>query len=116
MVTMIWNVRGSVWNRWDPHLHAPGTLLTDHFKGDWEAYLSAVENSSPRIRALGVTSLRSLVSRQNVPVFGDLVGVDFTAPSQPTSPKRVCPDQSGGITSITSGLPVIRPDSLLTEP
>ena len=55
MVTMIWNVRGSVWNRWDPHLHAPGTLLTDHFKGDWEAYLSAVENSSPRIRALGVT-------------------------------------------------------------
>jgi hypothetical protein len=47
MVTMIWNVRGSVWNRWDSHLHAPGTLLTDHFKGDWEAYLSAVENSSP---------------------------------------------------------------------
>lgn len=49
-----WSV-GAVWRRWDPHLHAPGTLLEDQFKGDWNAYLTAIETSSPRIEALGVT-------------------------------------------------------------
>jgi hypothetical protein len=52
---MIWNPRGSVWHRWDPHLHAPGTLFADQFGGDWEAYLAAVEKSDPPITALGVT-------------------------------------------------------------
>jgi ABC-type lipoprotein export system ATPase subunit len=49
------NPRGSVWHRWDPHIHAPGTLLNDQFNGDWEAYLQGIEESSPSIQALGVT-------------------------------------------------------------
>ncbi len=49
------NPRGSMWHRWDPHLHAPGTLLSDQFQGNWEAYLQKIEESSPPIRALGVT-------------------------------------------------------------
>jgi ABC-type lipoprotein export system ATPase subunit len=49
------NPRGSVWHRWDPHLHAPGTLLNDQFNGDWDAYLTQVRKSSPVVRALGVT-------------------------------------------------------------
>jgi len=52
---MIWNPRGSIWHRWDPHIHAPGTLLSDQFGGDWEGYLAAIEKSDPIIRALGVT-------------------------------------------------------------
>jgi hypothetical protein len=55
MFSMIWNPRGSIWHRWDPHLHAPGTVLSDQFKGDWETYLSRIENSDPIVRALGVT-------------------------------------------------------------
>jgi ABC-type lipoprotein export system ATPase subunit len=47
--------RGSEWRRWDPHLHAPGTLLSDQFGGDWEKYLRRVESSSPTVQALGVT-------------------------------------------------------------
>lgn len=46
---------GSMWHRWDPHLHAPGTLRNDQFGGNWEAYLTQIENSSPRVVALGVT-------------------------------------------------------------
>ncbi len=44
------------WHRWDPHIHAPGTLLSDQFKGDWEA-LSRHGRTLPRpkIEALGVT-------------------------------------------------------------
>jgi ABC-type lipoprotein export system ATPase subunit len=52
---MSWNPRGSIWHRWDPHLHAPGTALADQFEGDWEAYLSSIENSAPSIRGLGIT-------------------------------------------------------------
>lgn len=49
------DAKGSLWHRWDPHLHAPGTLLNDQFGGDWEAYLARIEQSDPRIEALGVT-------------------------------------------------------------
>jgi hypothetical protein len=49
--------RGSQWKRWEPHVHAPGTILNDQFKGDnaWEQYLTALENSSPKIEAVAVT-------------------------------------------------------------
>lgn len=47
--------RGSEWHRWDPHLHAPGTLLADGFKSDWDGYLDAIESAQPVVRALGVT-------------------------------------------------------------
>ena len=63
---MIWNPRGSIWHRWDPHIHAPGTLLSDQFKGDWESYLSTIENASPTIRALGVTDYFSLQTYKEV--------------------------------------------------
>src|SRR5712691_4315423 len=52
--------RGSLWNRWDPHLHAPGTLLNDQFKGDWGKYFDRIENASPIVRALGVTDYFSI--------------------------------------------------------
>ena len=47
--------RGSEWRRWDPHLHAPGTLLADGFKGDWQTYLERLESALPSVEALGVT-------------------------------------------------------------
>lgn len=49
--------RGSEWRRWEPHIHAPGTIMNDQFKGPnaWEDYLTALENASPKIKALGVT-------------------------------------------------------------
>jgi hypothetical protein len=49
--------RGSEWHRWDPHLHAPGTLLNDGYPAadGWELFLKAIEAASPAIRAIGVT-------------------------------------------------------------
>ena len=49
--------RGSEWHRWDPHIHAPGTLLNDQFGANdpWDAYLTAIENRTPKIEAIGVT-------------------------------------------------------------
>jgi ABC-type lipoprotein export system ATPase subunit len=60
------NSRGSEWRRWDPHLHAPGTLLSDQFGGDWETYLQSVEQSSPVVQALGVTDYFCIETYRNV--------------------------------------------------
>lgn len=50
--------RGSEWHRWEPHIHAPGTLLADQYPGTetgWEDYLLALETATPTLRAIGIT-------------------------------------------------------------
>lgn len=49
--------RGSEWHRWEPHIHAPGTVLNDQFGGadPWEAYLTTLEGLSPKVEAIAVT-------------------------------------------------------------
>lgn len=48
---------GSLWNRWYPHIHVPGTALNDQYKGSgaMDEFIRRVEASEPRILALGVT-------------------------------------------------------------
>src|SRR5260370_42705380 len=60
--------RGSLWNRWDPHIHAPGTILSDRYAGPnpWEEFLTRVEQSSPAVRALGVTDYLSIETYEKV--------------------------------------------------
>ena len=52
--------RGSEWRRWDPHVHAPGTLLNDKFT-DWQEYLRVIE-AQDQVRVLGVTDYLSLTT------------------------------------------------------
>jgi len=52
--------KGSTWLRWDPHIHCPGTLKADEFKGDWSAYFAAIESAKPRPAVLGITDYFSL--------------------------------------------------------
>ena len=49
--------RGSEWRRWEPHIHAPGTILNNQFGGDdpWNCYLTTLETMSPKIEAIAVT-------------------------------------------------------------
>jgi predicted ATPase len=49
--------RGSEWRRWEPHIHAPGTVLNNQFGGSdpWGAYLDALEATAPQIEAIAVT-------------------------------------------------------------
>jgi hypothetical protein len=62
------NPRGSLWNRWDPHIHAPGTVLNDQYRGTdpWEEFLSRIENSTPPIKVLGITDYYSIEVYQKV--------------------------------------------------
>ncbi|HGM8383640.1 TPA: TrlF family AAA-like ATPase [Pseudomonas aeruginosa] len=49
--------RGSEWRRWEPHIHAPGTVLNNQFGGGsaWDTYLENLEAATPKIEALAVT-------------------------------------------------------------
>ncbi|MBZ7921537.1 AAA family ATPase [Ensifer adhaerens] len=49
--------RGSEWRRWEPHIHAPGTVLNNQFGGGspWENYLTSLETVTPKIEAIAVT-------------------------------------------------------------
>lgn len=49
--------RGSEWHRWEPHIHAPGTILNNQFGAadPWEPYLATLEGRSPEIEAIAVT-------------------------------------------------------------
>lgn len=49
--------RGSEWRRWEPHIHAPGTVMNNQFSGPtaWSDYLTALEKAAPVIEAIAVT-------------------------------------------------------------
>lgn len=79
-----WNPRGSEWTRWDPHIHAPGTINSDLFGGDWDGYIRAINFAEPTIRALGVTDYYSLQTYRDVRRFwaaGKLPQVEFIFPN-----------------------------------
>jgi hypothetical protein len=65
--------RGSEWHRWEPHIHAPGTVLADQYpkKDAWDPYLNAVELVSPALRAIGVTDYCIPRSYERVKAFRD---------------------------------------------
>jgi hypothetical protein len=77
---------GSRWNRWEPHIHAPGTVLNDQFKGtdNWERYLQALEDATPPIRVLGITDYYSTGTYERVLEAkrrGRLTGCDLIFPN-----------------------------------
>ena len=49
--------RGSEWHRWEPHIHAPGTILNNQFgvSDPWSSYLSTLEALTPKVEAVAVT-------------------------------------------------------------
>lgn len=54
--------RGSVWRRWDPHIHTPGTALNDQYIGEeaWNTFLTEIETVDPQIQAIGITDYFSI--------------------------------------------------------
>lgn len=65
--------RGSEWNRWDLHIHAPTSAKNNNFSttlGEqkisgnqekvWEAYISHIEKLPPEVKVLGITDYYSI--------------------------------------------------------
>ncbi|MEQ8470014.1 MAG: AAA family ATPase [Marinoscillum sp.] len=76
---------GSIWLRWEPHIHAPGTILNDEFADTGlDKYLTKIETSLPVIKALGITdyySLNTYKSVINAKKAGRLAHCDFLFPN-----------------------------------
>ncbi len=68
--------RGSEWHRWEPHIHAPGTILNDGYTGPdvWDRYLSALEQANPVLRAIGITDYCSIETYKRVKAAKDNEG------------------------------------------
>jgi AAA domain, putative AbiEii toxin, Type IV TA system len=102
--------RGSEWLRWEPHIHAPGTILNDQFAAnDWDAYIAKLVSASPAIEVIGVTDYYVTDAYQRLSAAkdaGQLPGVKFIFPNvevRLTAPTKtgyvnahlmVCPDDS----------------------
>ena len=55
--------QGSLWRRWDPHVHLPGTLFNDQFgTTSVDEAMDALGACEPRIEAIGVTDYYSTAS------------------------------------------------------
>ncbi len=67
-INVIANPAGSVWHRWDPHIHMPGTLKNDNFSGEdvVEDYINLLNEATPPIRAIGITDYYVLDSYEKL--------------------------------------------------
>ncbi|RUU14140.1 hypothetical protein EOD23_02040 [Mesorhizobium sp. USDA-HM6] len=64
--------KGSDWLRWEPHIHAPGTVLEDRYPADgFGAYLNALESATPVMRAIGITDYCVTASYERVKAAKD---------------------------------------------
>ena len=82
----IFNPIGSIWHRWDPHIHIPGTLKNDNYKGEnpLDEFVQRINISSPPIKALGITEYYVLDGYEKIlPIFnaGKLPNVKLLFPN-----------------------------------
>ncbi len=74
--------RGSVWRRWDLHVHTPETAMENRF-GSWDEYLTAIE-ANPDVRVLGITDyllLDNYVTLKNHRDSGRIKNINFILPN-----------------------------------
>jgi hypothetical protein len=93
--------QGSVWRRWDPHVHTPATDLNNQFEGGeseetWERYLAALERQD-QVVAIGSTDyfgIRGYKRLRDAKASGRIANIGFIFPNielrrrgQRTSPR-----------------------------
>lgn len=77
---------GSLWHRWDPHIHTPGTILSDQYPANegWEQFLSRIEASDPPVRVLGITDYYSTATYEEACAYkagGRMPNVELIFPN-----------------------------------
>jgi hypothetical protein len=81
--------RGSVWRRWDLHVHSPASALANEFphsvsgSPDWEQYVAALEKLDG-ISAIGITDYFSVEGYREIAKFkkaGRIKNIDLILPN-----------------------------------
>lgn len=78
--------RGSEWHRWEPHIHAPGTILNNQFgpSDPWNTYLTTIEGLTPEVNAIAITDYYVTDTYEEVlkrKAAGRLPGVSLVFPN-----------------------------------
>jgi len=77
------NTRGSIWRKWDLHIHAPGTALNDQFKNDWDSYIEKLAGLKD-ISVLGITDyygIEGYLKVKKAKENGELDNIDLIIPN-----------------------------------
>ena len=48
------NEKGSLWQKWDLHIHSPLSFLENQFGNDWENWISKLKTE--QIKVIGLTN------------------------------------------------------------
>ncbi len=73
---------GSIWRRWDLHVHTPDTALNNQF-GDWDEYLNKIEAQTD-VRVLGVTDYFTITNYSKMKRYkadGRMPEIDLLIPN-----------------------------------
>lgn len=54
--------RGSLWRKWDLHIHSPASALANEFGDDWDKYIAALKD----VAVLGITDYFSIEGYRRV--------------------------------------------------
>ena len=90
---------GSIWRKWDLHVHAPTSVFANRFGGDteeaWEKYITAIEQLTD-ISVLGITDYWSLNGYKKVMEYKDKGRLDNIALILPNVEMRLIPFTRAG--------------------
>ncbi|MBV1928202.1 MAG: hypothetical protein KUG81_01655, partial [Gammaproteobacteria bacterium] len=75
---------GSVWKRWDLHVHTYDTIKENEFTGDWDEYIKIVENASNDISVIGATDyfrIEGYKKLKEEKANGKMINIDLIMPN-----------------------------------
>lgn len=75
---------GSEWRRWDLHVHTPDSVLETQFKGDWDGYITAIEQTDSGVAVIGITDYCSISGYEKVVEYrqnGRMGNIDTVIPN-----------------------------------
>ena len=84
---------GSEWHRWEPHIHAPSTILNNQFGAadPWGAYFTTLDSVTPNIEAIALTEYYVTDTYEELlkhKAIGRLPGVMLFFPEYRAAPRR----------------------------
>ena len=75
---------GSIWKRWDLHVHTNDTIKENEFTGDWDKYIQIVENASNDISVIGATDyfrIEGYKKLKEEKATGKMANIDLIIPN-----------------------------------
>ncbi|MED1127825.1 hypothetical protein [Bacillus paralicheniformis] len=64
------NTKGSMWRKWDLHIHSPESVLHNEYSGQWDLFLETLESLSD-VSVIGITDYFSIEGFKKITKYRD---------------------------------------------